>query len=201
MGDRQRRWIDLHLHSTASDGRYPPAKVVELAAARNLSAIAVTDHDTIDGLAEAATAARGARIEFINGVEIEAAHGRRRLHLLAYDFDPGSSLLRKALAALIEQRHARNRQIIARLNELGVEIEYEPIVERAKGSAIGRPHIAEELVRHRAVSSFQQAFSKYLGNEAPAYVPREAIETARAISIMGQAGGLVSLAHPGRVKV
>ena len=200
MGGPARRWIDLHLHSTASDGRYRPAKVVEMAAARGLAAIALTDHDTIDGLKEAAAAATEAGIEFINGVEVEAAHGRKRLHLLAYDFDPESPDLRAELAAMVGQRHLRNRRIIGRLNELGVEIEYESVLRLAGGS-VGRPHIAEELVRCGAVSSFQQAFSKFLGNEAPAYVPRVAIDTAEAMSLIRKAGGVVSLAHPGRISV
>ena len=200
MGGPLRRWIDLHLHSTASDGHYAPAKLVEMAAVRGLAAIALTDHDTIDGLPEAAEAASQHQIEFVSGVEIEAAHGRKRLHLLGYGFDPDWPELREALASMLEQRHARNRRIIARLNELGVEIDYESVQKRARG-AVGRPHIADELMRRRVVSGFQQAFSKYLGNEAPAYIPREAIDSSAAIAMIRKAGGTVSLAHPGRVTV
>lgn len=195
-----RRWIDLHLHSTASDGRYAPGKVMEMAAARGLSAVALTDHDTTAGLAEAEGAATRLGMEFVPGIEMEAEYGHHRLHILGYFIDVANTGLVGALAQMVTNRHARNEEIIARLGQVGVVVEYRAICERHAGAAIGRPHIADELIRQRAVSSFQQAFSRFLGNDAPAYVPRVAPSGAEVIRIIRGAGGVASLAHPGRIK-
>ncbi|MBI5764454.1 MAG: PHP domain-containing protein [Planctomycetes bacterium] len=195
-----RRWIDLHLHSMASDGRYAPCKVMEMAAARGLSAVSLTDHDATAGLAEAEDAATQLGMEFVPGIEMEAEYGRHRLHILGYFIDATNAGLVDALAKMVVNRHARNEEIIARLRCMGVVIDYRAICKRHAGAAIGRPHIADELIRQRAVSSFQQAFSRYLGNEAPAYVPRVAPTGAEVIRIIREAGGVASLAHPGRIK-
>lgn len=195
-----RRWIDLHLHSTASDGRYAPSKVMEMAAARGLSAVSLTDHDTTAGLVDAESAATRLGLEFVPGIEMEAEYGHHRLHILGYFIDPTNTRLVEALARMVTNRHARNEEMIARLKRMGVEIDYRAICDRHPNAAIGRPHIADELIRMRAVSSFQQAFSRYLGNDAPAYVPRVAPTAAEVIRIIRGVGGIASLAHPGRIR-
>jgi len=199
MSDNTRRWIDLHLHSTASDGAHPPAMVVELSHVRGLSAIALTDHDTVAGLDEAQQAARRTGIDFIPGIELEATFRKKRLHLLGYFIDPSSETLTTSLTDMIRWRHERNEQIVAKLKSLGITLDYEAIRARHPNAAIGRPHIADELMRQHVVSGFQQAFTRYLGSDAPAYVPRRSLEADQAIDIIRRAGGVASLAHPSRV--
>ncbi len=199
MAATARRWIDLHLHSTASDGKYAPSRVMEMAHARGLSAVALTDHDTTDGVEEARQAAVRLGMEFVPGIEMEAVYGRHRLHILGYYIDPTGSPFINALKGIVAKRHQRNEAIIERLRSMGIDIVYETVCERHPGSIIGRPHIADELIRLQAVSSFQQAFSKYLGNDAPAYVPRDAPSAANVIETIRAAGGVASLAHPGRI--
>lgn len=173
---------------------------MEMAAARGLSAVSLTDHDTTAGLVVAESAATRLGLEFVPGIEMEAEYGHHRLHILGYFIDPTNTRLVEALARMVTNRHARNEEMIARLARLGVVVDYRAICERNAGAAIGRPHIADELIRMRAVSSFQQAFTRYLGNDAPAYVPRDAPTAAEVIRIIRGVGGVASLAHPGRIR-
>lgn len=193
------RWADLHMHSTASDGGYAPTKLMNMAAARRLAAVALTDHDTIDGLAEAAQAAATHGMEFVPGIELEARQGRRVVHILGYFIDAASPELLRQLADERQRRDQRNREIVSRLAALGIRLDYDALVKANGGRPLGRPHLANELVGLGIVSSFRQAFSRYLGSGAAAYMPRVVREAGEAVAMIRAAGGVASLAHPSRV--
>lgn len=195
-----RRFIDLHMHSSASDGAYAPAKLMNMAADRGLAAVALTDHDSVDGLAESARAAAERGLEFVPGIELAARHGRHEVHLLGLFIDPAQSTVLEALAGVRERRHVRNRAIIARLGSLGVRIDYDELARRMPHASIGRPHIADELVRLGTVHDRQQAFARFLGAGAAAYVPRELSSSGEVIALIHAAGGVAVVAHPGRLE-
>ncbi len=201
-------FIDLHTHSTASDGTLTPTELMRQAKAVGLSAIALTDHDTGNGLKEAAAEAAGlGNLQFIPGIEISADFPLPgTLHILGHFIDPESPALARMSRILLEGRNARNPQIVARLNELGCKITMEQVeaIAREKvppGAApppivIGRPHIAEALVRGGCVASLKQAFDVYLGTTGSAYFPKERLSPRQAIDCIHDAGGLVTVAHP-----
>jgi len=189
--------VDLHCHSTASDGTLSPTEVVNLAVSSGLSALALTDHDTIGGVAEAAEAARKAGLNFLPGIEISCDVPRpATMHLLGYGFDPQSPILLDLTTRLIEGRNDRNPRIIRKLNELGVAITMEEIEAEAGGNVVGRPHIAAVLLRKGYVSSIKQAFDKYLAQGAPAYFDKERLTSKQAIGLVLECGGVPVLAHP-----
>jgi len=179
-------YVDLHTHSTASDGSLPPREVVRLAKARGLKAIALTDHDTIDGLAEAVAAGQECGVEVIPGVEISARYPGGTMHILGYFLEYDNELLARRLAVLQQARKDRNPRIIAKLNELGIPLRIEEVERISGGGQIGRPHIARALFEAGYVGSLQEAFDIYLGNQGRAYVekfrfpPEEAIGMIRA---------------------
>jgi hypothetical protein len=190
-------FVDLHCHSTASDGTLPPAEVVRLATRGGLSALALTDHDTIGGVAEAAAEAEKTGIDFLPGIEISAEYPHPgTLHLLGYGVNPGSAILRDLTATLLESRDNRNPRIVAKLRELGVAITMEEVEAEAGGKVIGRPHIAAILLRKGYVSSIKQAFDKYLAPGGLAYFDKERLTPSRAIGMIRESGGLPVLAHP-----
>jgi len=189
--------IDLHCHSTASDGTFSPTQVVKLAADCELSALSLTDHDTIAGVEEAATAAQAVGIDFLPGIEISAEFpDPATLHLLGYGIDPQSPVLRDMTATLLAGRDNRNPKIIAKLQELGVSITMEEVENQAGGNVVGRPHIAAILVRKGYVSSIKQAFDKYLAPGGLAYFDKERLLPPQAIAMIRQSGGIAVLAHP-----
>src|SRR5687767_5765834 len=165
MSEKFSSFVDLHCHSTASDGTLSPTQVVQLAKENNLSAISLTDHDTIGGIAEAAEEAQRLGIDFLPGIEISCEFPHPgTMHLLGYGVDPDSKVLHDLTRQLIDARDNRNPKIIAKLNELGVAITMEEIeAEAGGGGVVGRPHIAAVLHRKGYVSSIKQAFDKYLG--------------------------------------
>lgn len=196
-------WIDLHSHSTASDGTFAPADVVRLAKESGLSGLALTDHDTIGGIAEAAAEAASVGITFLPGIEISAEYPHPgTLHILGYGVDPASPTLRDLTATLLAGRDNRNPQIIAKLQELGVAITMGEVEHEAKADVsatkkpIGRPHIAAILVRKGYVSSMKQAFDKYLAPGGLAYFDKERLTRDQAIAMIRESGGLPVLAHP-----
>jgi 3',5'-nucleoside bisphosphate phosphatase len=190
-------FVDLHCHSTASDGTLSPTEVVDLAVSSALSALALTDHDTIAGVAEAAEAARKAGLDFVPGIEISCDVPRpATMHLLGYGFDPRSPVLLDLTTRLIEGRNDRNPRIIRKLNELGVAITMEEVEAEAGGTVVGRPHIAAVLHRKGYVSSIKQAFDKYLAQGAPAYFDKERLTPKQAIGLVLESGGVPVLAHP-----
>jgi predicted metal-dependent phosphoesterase TrpH len=189
--------IDLHLHSTASDGSYPPETVVAMAERNGVRVLALTDHDSIDGIPDAETRAKGAGIRVLSGVELSVSESEFDVHLLAYGFDPTDRGLVAALRQYRDSRHERARKILARLKGLGIRIAMEDVEEIAHGGALGRPHVAEALMRGGHVETFHEAFQRYLGHHAPAYVPKRAVKLEEAVSIVRDAGGVTVLAHPG----
>jgi len=190
--------IDLHLHTTASDGTLSPPELVFRARAARLSTIAITDHDTTAGARAARAAARDAGLDLIPGVEISSVDGGRDIHMLAYFIDPDSPAL---LAFLDAQRAERLRRLAAmgdRLASLGCTIDIAPILDAARaGRSVGRPQLADALVRGGHAASRDEAFSKFLEFGAPAFVPRSGATPFDVIRVVHGAGGVVSMAHPG----
>lgn len=165
-------YIDLHTHSNASDGSFPPREVVRLAKERRLKALALTDHDTIDGLKEALAAGVEYGIEVIPGVEISAKHALGSMHILGYFLDYDHPLFTERLAVLKQARLDRNPQIITKLNALGIPITLAQVEAISGGGQMGRPHIARALYEGGYVRSIQEAFDIYLGNNGNAYVSK-----------------------------
>ena len=190
------RFVDLHMHSTASDGSVAPAQLVEAAARAGLSAIALTDHDTIDGVAEARAAGAQHGIEVIAGVELSAFEDERETHVLGLHLTQIDRIA-DALAAFRRSRRLRAEKIVAVLNGLGVPITLEAVLAEAGGGAIGRPHIARALIAGGWARDSREAFDRYLGYKRPAFVPKLTLALAEAIELVHTAGGLAVLAHPG----
>jgi predicted metal-dependent phosphoesterase TrpH len=188
--------IDLHLHSTCSDGTLTPAELVEMAYANGLNAIALTDHDTVAGIAPARAAARNSPLVVIAGVELSVRNSPYYLHLLGYDFDWHNPTLLAALKTVQDARHTRNLEIFKKLQGLGITISSAEISSPSPENLIGRPHIARWLVANKIVSTIDEAFKKYLKKGARAYVSRFCYTAQEAISMIHEAGGLAVLAHP-----
>lgn len=189
--------IDLHTHSTASDGSYLPAEVVRLAKEAGLKAMALTDHDTTDGLDEALAAGAELGVEVIPGVEISTRHVGDSMHILGYflDFHSGGKL-EERLAVLKQARKDRNPKIIAKLNALGIPITMEQVERASGGGQVGRPHIARVLLERGYVRTMQQAFDIYLKNGGKAYVAKFRFPPPEALEMIREAGGVPVLAHP-----
>jgi predicted metal-dependent phosphoesterase TrpH len=190
-------FVDLHCHSTASDGTLPPREVVRLAKQSNLSALALTDHDTIGGIADAADEAAKLGIDFLPGIEISSTYPRPgTMHLLGYGIDPTSPVLQSMTAKLIGGRDERNTKVIDALQKQGVAISMQDVLDVAGGEVIGRPHIAQVLLKKGYVSSIKQAFDKYLGQGGSAFFDKEQLTPRRAIEMIREAHGIPVLAHP-----
>lgn len=193
--------IDLHTHSTASDGTFSPSELIHLAKREGLKALALTDHDTTRGLPEAYEAAREEGIPFLCGVEISVKfNGPGHFHLLGYFLSPELPPLEETLKALQEARKRRNELMVEKLRALGVEITLTELEEIAKGE-IGRPHFARLLVEKGYVRTPDEAFEKYLRKGAPAYVPKALLEPKEAIEKILQAKGIPVMAHPITLKL
>jgi predicted metal-dependent phosphoesterase TrpH len=193
--------LDLHLHTTHSDGSCTPTEVVNMARHAGVTALAITDHDIMTGVTEAMTAGQQCGIEIIPGVEISSFTGNSELHVLGYFLDQQDPDLLARLKTLRDGRHRRNPQIIERLQTLGIDITYDEVRALAGSDSVGRPHIARALMDKRVVTSAKEAFDRFLAEGKPAYVPRELPSPAEAISWIKAARGLAVLAHPTWVKV
>ena len=190
--------IDLHLHTTASDGLLPPAALVARAADAGLRTISITDHDTCAGLAEAQNAARELGVRLIAGAEITAIEDGCDVHLLAYFLDPQYPALAAFLDTQRMNRERRVREIGGRLASLGCAVDVEPLIASAGGGrTVGRPQIADALVNAGYAADRDDAFARLLGTGRPACVPRRGPPPEEVIAIVGAAGGIVSMAHPG----
>jgi len=189
--------IDLHVHTTCSDGGLTPSQAVAYAAARGLEGLAITDHDTIAGNPEAEEAARRRGIPFVSGTEISSRWDGITFHLLGYGFHRVTTRVREAFAFLEESRAQRNPRMARQLRDLGIDITWEEVLAEAAGSLVGRPHFARVLLRKGAVRTLQEAFDRYLGRGAPGYVDKQRLTPAEAAEIIGEAGGVMVLAHPG----
>jgi predicted metal-dependent phosphoesterase TrpH len=198
--------IDLHTHSTASDGSLGPTALIQKAADRGLNAIALTDHDTIDGLAEASAEAARLGMRFIPGIELEiSASGTQdapaepvkgEFHLLGLGIHSPSEGFLQAVAELGRRREARNREILGRINEMGIAAEYAELEALSGGGSMGRPHFAALLVARRVVKTREQAFARYLGKGKPLYVPKAGLDFEEAGQLIRESGGIAVLAHP-----
>ncbi len=189
--------VDLHIHSTASDGVYSPGEVVRIAQTNNLDVIALTDHDTIDGLALAWQAAASPSLEVLAGVELSSEDDTADRHILGYMFDPNHARLRAMLSELHRARFGRAEEMVRKLTALGLEIPFARVLEIAAGGSVGRPHVAAAMLERGFVSSIQDAFDRYIGDDGPAYVPHFRLTPERAIDLIHGAGGIAVLAHPG----
>jgi predicted metal-dependent phosphoesterase TrpH len=191
---------DLHIHTTASDGRLTPAEVVELAASRGLDIIAITDHDSVEGVAPALIAAQDfSSLRVIPGLEISTDFPQGEIHLLGYFIDHSDPQLGGTLERLRGSRRRRAQKMIAKLREMDIHVEWQRILELAGDGSVGRLHIAQAMLKGGYISSIQQAFKTYIGHGCPAYVGREKMPPVEAIDLVVKAGGLPVLAHPGGI--
>lgn len=189
--------IDLHTHSTASDGTLSPTELVKLAKDTGLDAIALTDHDTYAGVEEAMAAGRELGVEVIPGCELslESPEGAGWMHVVALWLPPEPTELKAAFDWVIEGRATRNHEIVEKLRTLGINITYEAVVARAQGT-IGRPHFAQELLALGVVSSIDEAFKVWLGDNGRAYIPKRKLSPEKAFSILNSIGATSILGHP-----
>lgn len=188
--------IDLHTHSTASDGSDSPARVVELAVEAGIGTLALTDHDTQEGLAEAEMAAARSAIELIPGVELSLQFDTGGMHLIVLWLEPGRGPLQDRLQGLQDGRGSRNEQIVELLVTAGMPLTIDEVLEEAGGGTVGRPHIAAVMMRHGYVPDIRTAFDVWLGAGRPAYVGRLRLGPDEAISLARQSGAVPVLAHP-----
>lgn len=190
--------IDLHLHTNASDGALSPPELVDRAAAAGLDLIAIADHDTTAGVRPASEAAAGLDLEVIPAIEVSASHRGRDIHILGYYVDPDADVLAEHTASARDRRDSRVREMIHRLEGLGVSVEYDDVVEEAgpNAQALARPHLARVLWNQGHVGSVGEAFDRYIADDGPAYVAVDAVGVRRAIDRIHQAGGIAVWAHP-----
>ncbi|MDJ0621464.1 MAG: PHP domain-containing protein [Desulfocapsaceae bacterium] len=191
--------IDLHLHSCFSDGTHTPGELIELARARGLSAISVTDHDSVEGVAELIAAGKEADVEAVAGIELSVVFGDNHLHLLGYFFDHTDRDFREKIAVLQDARNIRNKKIIGKLQKLGIKIDEDEVAQISSTGQTGRPHIAQVLMAKGVVRSMDEAFERYLKKDARAYVSRFVYKGTEAIDIIKMCGGLAILAHPAQL--
>ena len=189
--------VDLHIHSTASDGRLSPAEIVHKSAELGLSVIAISDHDSVNGIAEALEAAKAyPQLTVIPAVEINTDVPHGEAHVLGYFLDFTDRELNAALEHLRDSRRLRAQRMIDRLDKLGVHIQWARVQEIAGNGTIGRPHLAQAMLEKGYIASTREAFTKYIGKDGPAHVEREKITPTGAVELILHAGGLPVLAHP-----
>jgi predicted metal-dependent phosphoesterase TrpH len=190
------QFVDLQVHTTASDGALPPAQVVAAAQQAGLSAIAITDHDTVDGLAEANEAGERLGVRIVPGVELSTHFGTDELHLLGLHLS-NTDAMRAALSEFQLGRVERAERIVATLNHHGIPVTMESVLREADGGAVGRPHVARAMVAGGWVKDFREAFDRWLGWGKPAYSDKPRFDVADGIALVHRAGGLAVWAHPG----
>ncbi len=194
--------IDLHCHTTASDGTFAPSELVDEAFKRGLAAIAVTDHDSVEGVCEATDEGKRTGVEVVPGIELSTEHMERDVHILGYYVDVNDRHLLEFLESQREDRLVRAEKIVANLGQLGAPIEFERVLELSNGGAVGRPHIARALVEAKYASSWTDAFNRFIGKRCPAYVERSRLLTpSEAIELVRMSKGVAVLAHPGHSKI
>jgi 3',5'-nucleoside bisphosphate phosphatase len=196
MGVRMTR-IDLHTHSTHSDGTLAPAEVIRLGAERDLDVVALTDHDTTDGLPEALATGLEVGVEVVPGVEFSAEYLGTSVHILCYWMDADDPALQLELRRLREDRYRRGELMVEKLGSLGLPIAFERVREIAGDATIVRPHIAQAMVEAGIVQTEKEAFERYIGDGGPAHVAKHALDPLDAVALIEGAGGVCVLAHPG----
>jgi len=190
-------FADLHLHTYFSDGTYSPEELVARATQGGFSAMSLTDHDTVEGCTRTAVACKSADIEFITGTELTAQHGEHEIHILGYFIDTTHSRLLSEIEKFQSVRQDRIREIVARLNALGVTLDPQAVFQLANCKSPGRPHVARAMVQAGICSSLDEAFERFLKKNRPAFVPKFKMSASAAINLIHEAGGLAVLAHPG----
>ena len=190
-------FADLHLHTQFSDGTFTPEELAGHGARLGFAALALTDHDTVEGCARMAAACAAAGIEFIVGAELTAEHDHTEVHILGYFLDAQNQTLLTEIARFQAVRQHRIREMAARLNELGVPLEVESVFALANCRSPGRPHVARALVKAGLVSNLDEAFERFLKKSRPAWVPKARISAREGMDLIHQAGGLAVMAHPG----
>ncbi len=188
--------IDLHMHSTYSDGIFPPADLAQKARDSGLAAISLTDHDCLDGTEEFARAASREGIEVVSGVELSAEFKERDLHILGYGINWRDERLQDVLWQFRETRLRRGHKILEKLNNLGVKLDTDKVLAKSPEGALGRPHIAEVLLEEGYIRTFSEAFDRYIGENGPAYVKKFKLSPLEAIDYIHGAEGLAFIAHP-----
>jgi predicted metal-dependent phosphoesterase TrpH len=191
------RVIDLHLHTHFSDGTWLPEELVAQAARLRLTAIALTDHDTVEGCAPTAAACEAAKVEFISGTELTAEQDGHEIHILGYLFDTSHPSMLAELAKFQNVRQERIREMVSRLNKLNVPLKVESVFALANCRSPGRPHVARALVEARLCGNLDEAFERFLKKHRPAWVPKFKMSAAEAIALIHSAGGVAVMAHPG----
>lgn len=186
--------IDLHTHSTFSDGTFTPLQLVKYAEEKGLKAFAITDHDTTEGIKEAKSIETN--VEVISGVEISTRYDKKEIHIVGLYVNENDAVLNKQLKYYREKRVTRNFEILEKLNSLGVDITIDDVKESCTGDVISRAHIAKALVSKGFVGSYTEAFDRYLGDNKCAYVPRETLNYEESMELITKAGGVPVLAHP-----
>jgi 3',5'-nucleoside bisphosphate phosphatase len=189
--------IDLHTHSNRSDGTFEPAEVVRLAAERALDVVALTDHDTTDGLAEALATGSVVGVEVVPGVEFSAEFDGNSVHVLCYWMDPQDAALQLELRRLREDRFRRGELMVGKLRDLGLPVAFQRVRAIAGDATIVRPHIAQAMVEAGVVATEKEAFERYIGDGGPAHVAKHALDPVNAVALIEGAGGVCALAHPG----
>lgn len=193
------RKIDLHMHTNYSDGQHSPEELIIKVKEAGIDLISITDHDTIGGIAEGIEIGKHYGIEVIPGLEISSDIKDREVHILGYFFDPNNNELEEYLKFFRVERIKRASRIAEKLNALGLNIKLEDIMDVAKNSAVGRPHIAKAMVNKGLVSNYFEAFNKYIGNNCPAFERKVHLSPRSAFKIINDAGGLAFIAHPGNL--
>jgi len=193
----QKRWIDLHIHTTASDGLLTPEEVLKIAKKEELCAISITDHDTIDGYLATKELAADMGIELIPGVELSMSYKGEDFHLLGYFIDYENPEFVKKINSFQEERRVRGEKMVEKLNELGIDLSIDTVKSIAGKGAVGRPHLADALLKEEFVHTYEEAFARYLGYHAQAYVPKKFLAPQEGIELIHLIRGVAVLGHPG----
>lgn len=204
MGKR----VDLHMHTTHSDGTFTPSELMDYCHEKNLACVAVTDHDTMSSYPECARQAEQKGVELIPGIEISAEYHPGTLHILGYFLDPEQTDLKAQLEEIQKARRERNPKMIEKLNDLGMEITLDEVIQEALGDSkqsydkqIGRPHFAKVLIKKKYVKTFEEAFDRFLGKGKAAYVDKKRLNSQAAIRLIRNAGGVAVAAHPKQIRL
>lgn len=188
--------VDLHMHTTHSDGTWEVSRLLEVVRQSDLVAFSITDHDTLAGYREAIGLLQPDDPELVPGLEMSVAVGDSDMHMLAYFVDAENDALNRAIIEFGDERNRRGERIVEQLNDLGLNLPLEAVIQEAAGSALARPHIAQAMVDKGLVDSFEGAFRKYIGNKGPAYIPKSKLAPKDAIDLVHAAGGVAVMAHP-----
>ena len=189
--------IDLHIHTTCSDGQDTPEDIIDAYAQAGYSAISITDHDSVEGIIRGLEAVKGKDMELIPGIELSSIHDMFDIHILGYFIDYSRQDFIDSIAFFKEKRRERAQEIVKNLNFLGLDIQFETVLRIAHGAPVGRPHIAEALLSEELINTYGEAFARYIGDQGPAYVPKFNVTPQEAIELILDSGGVPVLAHPG----